>query len=84
MRKEAEDLMKEQIVVRCHKLFASVRASPRVLPSSADWIPTVAPAFSARLFGRLALSGFGHRSVLSANFTLHRGLMGVRKNRRED
>ena len=39
------------------------------------------PRFSARLFGPLAFSGFRHRSspVLSANFTLHHGLVGARK-----
>ena len=50
-------------------------------PSSADWIPSVAPAFSEQLFGPLAFSGFGHctSSVLLANFTLHRGELGAWK-----
>ena len=54
--------------------------------SSADWIPYVAPAFSARLFGPLAFSGFVHRGslVLSANFTLHHGSLGAQINRQED
>ena len=31
------------------------------LPFPTDWIPSVAPAFSARLFNPQAFSGFGHR-----------------------
>ena len=38
-------------------------------------------SFSARLFGPLAFSGFGQRSlpVLLADFTLYPGLLGARK-----
>ena len=54
--------------VLSHK-FSALLPTTALLPSSADWIPFVAPAFSAQLFGPLAFSGFGHRGtpVLSAN-----------------
>ena len=52
------------------KIFRALSYHRVLLPSSADWIPSMAPAFSAQLFGPLAFSGFGHHDshVLSGIF----------------
>ena len=52
--------MTSKIIPSSFQIWKSLHSA--LPPSTTDWIPSVAPAFSARLFGPLAFSGFGHSS----------------------